>query len=155
MLSIYLSTWWGFLDSSVGKESICNAGDPGLIPGSGSYPGEGIGYPLQCFGASLVALLVKNPPAMQETWVRSLDWEREEKGYPLEKRKATHSSILAWRIPWLVHGVAKSWTRLSDFHSLTHPFDKVLLENINLKTWGISRETWLGSNCLPLIIYSL
>ena len=47
--------------------------------------------------ASLVAQLVKNPPAMQETWVRSLDWED-----PLEKGKATHSSNLAWRIPWTV-----------------------------------------------------
>ena len=47
--------------------------------------------------ASLVAQLVKNPPAVQETWVRSLDWED-----PLEKGKATHSSILAWRIPWTV-----------------------------------------------------
>ena len=55
--------------------------------------------------ASLVAQLVKNPPAMQETWVRSLGWEN-----PPKKGKATHSSILAWRIPWTVHGVAKSWT---------------------------------------------
>ena len=47
--------------------------------------------------ASLVAQLVKNPPAGQETWVRSLGWED-----PLEKGKATHSSILAWRIPWTV-----------------------------------------------------
>ena len=47
--------------------------------------------------ASLVAQLVKNPPAMWETWVRSLGWED-----PLEKGKATHSSILAWRIPWTV-----------------------------------------------------
>ena len=46
-------------------------------------------------GASLVAQLVKNPPAVQETWVRSLGWED-----PLEKGLATHSSILAWRIPW-------------------------------------------------------
>ena len=56
--------------------------------------------------ASLVAQLVKNPPAMQKTWVKSLGWED-----PLEKGKATHSSILAWRIPWTtVHGVAKSLT---------------------------------------------
>ena len=62
--------------------------------------------------ASLVAQLVKNPPPMQETWVRSLGWED-----PLEKGKNTHSSILAWRIPWTtVHGVAKSRTPLSDFH---------------------------------------
>ena len=62
----------GFPNSSVGKESACNAGDPSLIPGSGRSPGEGIGYPLQDSWASLVAQLVKNPPAMQETWVQSL-----------------------------------------------------------------------------------
>ena len=79
----------GFLDSSVGKESACNAGDPSLIPGSGRSAEEGIGYPLQCSWASLVAQLVKNPPAMRETWVASLAWED-----PLEKGKATHSNIL-------------------------------------------------------------
>ena len=82
----------GFPDSSVGQESTCDAGDPGLIPGSGRSTGEGIGYPLQYSWASLVAQLVKNLPAMQETWVQSLE-------DPLEKGKATHSSILAWRIP--------------------------------------------------------
>ena len=65
----------GFPDSSVGKESACKAGDPGLIPGSGIYPGKGMGYPLQYSWASLVAQLVKNLPAMWETWVRSLGWE--------------------------------------------------------------------------------
>ena len=84
----------GFPDSSDGKEFTCNAGDPGSIPGLGRSLGEGICYSRQCFGASLVAQLVKNPPAMQETWVQSLDWED-----PLDKGKATHSSILAWRIP--------------------------------------------------------
>ena len=84
----------GFPDSSVGKESACNAGDPSSIPGSGRSAGEGIGYSLQYSWASLVAQLVKNPPAMQETWDRSLGWED-----PLEKGKATPSSILAWRIP--------------------------------------------------------
>ena len=84
----------GFPDSSVGKESACIAGDPGSIPGSGRSPGEGIGYPLQYSWSSLVAQLVKNPSAMQETCVRSLGWED-----PLKKGKATHSSILAWRIP--------------------------------------------------------
>ena len=59
----------GFLDSSVGKEPTCNAGDPGLIPGSERSTGEGIGYPLQYSCASLVAHLVKNLPAMWETWV--------------------------------------------------------------------------------------
>ena len=82
----------GFPGSSAGKESTCNAGDPGWIPGSGRSPGEGIGYPLQYSWASLVAELVKNLPAMWEIWVRSLGWED-----PLEKGKATHSNILAWR----------------------------------------------------------
>ena len=68
-----------------------------MIPRSGRSTGEGIGYPLQNSWASLVAQLVKNPRAMQETWVLSLDWEG-----PLEKGTATHSSILAWRIPWAV-----------------------------------------------------
>ena len=79
------------------------------------------------FWASLVAQLVKNPPAMWGTWVRSLGWED-----PLEKGKAAFlsrnplensmefSSILAWKIPWTLHGVAKSQTWLSDFHSLSH-----------------------------------
>ena len=84
-------------DNSVGKESACNAGDPGSIPGLGRSTREGIGYPLQYSWASLVAQLLKNPPAMWETWVRSLGWED-----PLEKGTANHSSILAWRIPWTV-----------------------------------------------------
>ena len=97
-------------------------GDLDLIPGLERSPGEGKGHPLQypglkksmeCivhgvatsqtqlsdfhFTASLVAQQVKNLPAMQETWVQSLGWED-----PLEKGKATHSSILAWRIPWTI-----------------------------------------------------
>ena len=87
----------GFPGSSVGKESSCNARDPGSIPGLGRSGGEGIGYPLQYPWASLVAQLVKNLPTMRETWVWSLGSED-----PLEKGKATHSSILAWRIPWTV-----------------------------------------------------
>ena len=75
---VYAYISMGFPDSSVGKESVCNAGDPGLIPGSGRSTGEGIGYPLQDSWASLVAQLVKNLPATRETWV------------------------LAWRIPWTV-----------------------------------------------------
>ena len=87
--------WRGFPGSSAGKESTSNAGDPGSIPGSGRSTEEGIGYSLQYSWVSLVTQLVKNLPAMQETWVRSLSQED-----PLEKGKATHSSILAWRIPW-------------------------------------------------------
>ena len=59
----------GFPDSSAGKESACSAGDPSSIPGLGKSSGEGIGYPLLYFWASLVAQLVKNSAAMQETWV--------------------------------------------------------------------------------------
>ena len=109
-------TLGGFPGSSAGKESACNAGDPGLIPGLGRSSGEGIGYPLQYSWASLVAQLVKNPPAMQETWVRSLGWKDS-----LEKEMATHSSILAWKNPmdrgaWraTVQRVTKNRTRLSE-----------------------------------------
>ena len=63
---------------------------PGSIPRSGRSAGEGIGYPIQYYWASLVAQLLKNPPTMPETWVQSLSFED-----PLEKGKVTHSSILA------------------------------------------------------------
>ena len=81
---------FSYSDSSVGKESACNAGDPGSIPRSGKSAGEGIGYTFQYAWASLVAQLVKNLSAMQKTWVQSPGWED-----PLGKGKATHSSILA------------------------------------------------------------
>ena len=84
----------------VGKESAWNAGDPGMILGSGRSGGEGIGYPLQYSWASLVAQLVKNLLAMWEIRVQSLGWEDH-----LEKGKATHSSILAWRIPWTAYSM--------------------------------------------------
>ena len=94
-LMLFRGICLGFPDSSVGKESACNAGDPDSIPGSGRSAGEGLGYPLQYSWASLVAQLVKNLPAIWETQVPSLGWED-----PLEKGMATHSSILTWRIPW-------------------------------------------------------
>ena len=82
-----------------------------MIPGLGRSAEEEISY-LLCSWASLVTQTVKNPPAIQETWVQSLGWED-----PLEEGIATHSSILARRIPldrgawWAaVHEVAKSWT---------------------------------------------
>ena len=84
----------GFLGSSADKESTCNAGDPGSIPGWGRFPGEGIGYPPHYSWASLVAQMVKNLP-VQETWIRLLGWKDA-----LEKGMATHFSILVWRIPW-------------------------------------------------------
>src|SRR5574338_514941 len=76
-----------FPGSLAGKESSCNAGDPGSIPGLGRSPGEGVGYPLEYSWASLVAQFVKNLPAMRETWVRSLGWEdplEEGNGSPFQ-----------------------------------------------------------------------
>ena len=94
--------------SSWGKESAYNAGDPGSIPGSGRSAGKGIGYPPEYSWASLVSQLVKNPPAMRETWVGKIPWRRRWQPTPV---------FLAWRIPmdrvaWraIVHGVAKSRT---------------------------------------------
>ena len=97
LILVFFCIFRASLISSVGKESTFNAGDPGSPPGLGGSLGEGIGYPLQYSWAFLVAQLVKNPPAMRETWVRLLVWED-----PLEKGNATHSSFLAWRIPWIV-----------------------------------------------------
>ena len=108
----------GFPGSSAGKESACSVDDLGSTPGSGNSPGEGLGYPLH--HSRILGLprwlRVKNPPAMQESWVRSLGWED-----PLEEGMAIHSSILAWRIPidretWraTVHGVSKSRAWLND-----------------------------------------
>ena len=97
----------GFPDSSVGKESTCNAGDPGLIPGSGRFAGKGIGYLLQYSWASLVAQLVKNLPAVRGTWVQSwvgkIPWRRERLPSPV-----------FWPAEFygldIVHGVTKSQT---------------------------------------------
>ena len=107
----------GFPGSSAGRDSACSAGDPGSIPRSGRFTGEGIAYPLWYSWASLVAQLVKHLPAIQETWVQSQGWEDTR-----EEGRATHSSILAWRVPWTeelspwhatVHGAVKSQTRRS------------------------------------------
>ena len=95
----------GFPDCLVGKESSCNAGDPSSIPGSQRSAREGIGYPLQYSWASLVAQLVKNPPAMWETWDWSLGFGRspgEGKGYPLQYSGLENS------MDYRVHGIAKS-----------------------------------------------
>ena len=88
-------TKMGFPSNSAGKESACNARDAFLISGSGSSPGERTGYLLKYSWASLVAQMVKNPPAMKKTQIWSMGCED-----PLEDSMATHSSILAWRIPW-------------------------------------------------------
>ena len=109
-----------FPNSSVGKESTYNAGDPSLIPGSGRSAGEGVGYPLQYSLASLAVQLVNNSPAMWETWVWSLSWDdplEKGKGYPLQY------SGLENFMDCIVHGVAKSqtWLRLSLHFSEKRP----------------------------------
>ena len=85
--------------------SACNAEDPGSIPGLGRSAGEGTGYPLQYSWASLMAQLMKNLPAMRETWVWPLGWED-----PLEKGKISHSSTLAWRIPWNMESMGSQFS---------------------------------------------
>ena len=90
----------GFPDSSVVEESVCSAVNPSSIPGSGRSMGEGIGYPLQYSWASLVGPLLKNPPAMQKTWVPSPGWED-----PLEKGKAP--TPVFW--PGEFYGLYSSW----------------------------------------------
>ena len=91
----------GYSGGSDGKESTCNAGNLGLIPGSGRSPGEGIGYPLQYSWANLVTQMVKNPPAMWETWVRSLGLEDplEEGQYPCLENPHGQRSLVVYG-PW-------------------------------------------------------
>ena len=88
----------GFPVSSAGKEPACNAGDPGSVIRLTRSAEEGIGCPPHYPWASLMTQVIKNPPAMRETWVQPLSWED-----PLVKGTATHFSILVWRIPWTVH----------------------------------------------------
>ena len=104
----------GFLGSSVGKESTCNVGDLSLIPGLERSPGEEIGYPLQYSWVSLVAQLVKNPPTVWETWVRSLGWKRPWRRERLPPPVFWPGEFSGLYSP-IVHGVTKSQTRLNDF----------------------------------------
>ena len=110
----YSPFFLGSPDSSAGKKSTGNVEDPGVIPGLGRSLGKGIGYPLQYSWVSLVAHLVKNPPAMWETWIRSLGWED-----PLEKGKATHSGEF--------HGLYSPWgckeSNTTERLSLSAPLD--------------------------------
>ena len=95
----------GFPGSSAGKEPTCNAGDPGLTPGSGKSSGEGISCPLQYSWASLVAQMVKNLPAMQEACVQSLGWEDPPRGgrnplqYPCLENPHGQKSLAGYS-PW-------------------------------------------------------
>ena len=137
--------WSDLAAAAADRESACNAGNPSSIAGSERSPGEGISYPLQYSWVSLVAQMVKNPPAMKETWVRPLDWED-----PLEEGMATHSSTVAWRISmdrgaWqaIVHGVARSRTRLSDwaYQSTGGPYIRV----VDLTSYRALLSLFLGS----------
>ena len=104
----------GFPDSSVGKESVYNAGDHGSILGPGRSPGEGIGYTLQYSWASLVAQLVKNLPAMWDTWVWSLRWED-----PWRRKRLPTPVFLPGDFHglYIVHGVTKSNFHTSHKHT--------------------------------------
>ena len=124
----------GFPDSSVAKQSACNAGDSGSIPGSGRSTGEGIGYPLQYSWASLVTQLVKNLPTMQETWfypsVGKIPWRRE-------------------RLPTPVF-----WPR--EFHGLHRPWDRKELDTteglvLSLSQYGKIRKF----NCSEKLVIRL
>ena len=99
--SSFFSFPHSFLHSSVGKESACNAGDPGSIPGLGRSAREGIDYPLQYSWASLVAGF--------DSWVGKIPWRREQL-YPLQYSGLENS------MDYIIHGVTKSRTRLTDFH---------------------------------------
>ena len=133
-----------FPDSSLGKESACNAGDPSSIPGSGRSAGEGTGYPLQYSWASHVAQLVKTLSTMRETQFRSLGWEGPlEKGtfYPLQYSDLENS------VDCIVHGVAKSRTlteQLSLSHSITPdlPLEKPVCRS------GSNSQNWTWNNRL-------
>ena len=126
-----------FTDSSVGKKSACNAGDPSLIPESGRSTGKGTGYPLQYSWTSLVAQLVKNPPPMQKTWVQSLvgkiPWRRERL-----------PTLVFW--PGEFHELYSPWgykesTWLSNFH---FPFSHGIadLKITRLSGWAWPYQTW-------------
>ena len=104
----------GFPDSSVGEETTCNTGNSGSIPGLGRFAREGIGYPLQYSWASLVAQLVKKKSTCNVGDPSSIPGlgrsPGEGKGYPLQYSGLENS------MDCIAFGVAKSWTRLSDFH---------------------------------------
>ena len=147
----------GFPGSSVGKESTCNAGDLGLIPGLGRSAGEWIGYPLQCSWASPVAQLVKNPPAMWETWVWSLGWED-----PLKVEMVTHSSILAGEShgqrslagysPWsLKVSETTEWLSLSFLERQKGAFNHIFGEFFfNVTFWGKDLVIFSLLLCMPI-----
>ena len=124
----------GFPDSSVAKESACNAGDPDLVPGLGRSTGEGIGYPLRYSWASLVAQLVKNLPAVWETWVGKIPWRREKLPTPV-----------FW--PGEFHGLYSPWGRkesdMTEQLSVTHSGDISCQVESVLRRWRLILAVWV------------
>ena len=139
----------GFPGSSAGKESTCNAGDLDFIPGSGRSPTEETDYPLQYSWASLMAQTVKNPPAKWETWVWSLSWEDS-----LEEGTATHSSVLAWRIPWILQRSLEGYSpwgcRESD---TTEWLSTAQCVYVNLQFPILSPFTLAKAVVFPVVVY--
>ena len=141
----------GFPDSSVGKEPTCNVGVPGLIPGSERSAGEGTGYPLQHSWASLEAQLVRNPPAMWETWVDpwvgKITWRRE--------RLPFRYSGLENSMDCILHGVAKSRAQLSDFH-LNIVDSDTGFESFQIQIWNLNSQWWKNwDHCYQWLVFSL
>ena len=119
----------GFPGSSAGKETACNTRDPSLIPGLGRSAGEGIGYPLQYSVACLVTHLIKNLPAMWETWVRSLGSVD-----PLEKGRLPTPTF--W--PGELHALYSSWSRRESEMTFTFTYGFI----IHGWSWPRSIDSW-------------
>ena len=139
-----------FSDSSVGKESAYNAGDPSSIPGLGRSPGEGIGYPLQYSWASLVAQLVKYPSVMPETWVRTLGWKNPW-------RKERLPTPVFW--PREFHGLYSPWackeldmTEQLSLKPITGSGNQPKANNILKNCWPLGKNTGKVRHfCLGLV----
>ena len=133
-----------FPHSSVGKESPCNARDPGSIPGSERSAGEGIYYPLQYSWASFVAQLGKHLPAMQKTWVQHLGWEdpwrREQLPIPVFWPGEFHGLYSPW--VW----VTKRWTWLNDLL-----FFSVLIDLFSPLTYGQVLNCWFHDQSFEIL----
>jgi len=128
----YTDTHPPTLGGSEGKEPVCNVGD---LPGLGRSPWEGNGYSLQYGGGSLVTQMVKNLPAIWETWVWSLGQED-----PLEQEMATHSSMLAWRIPWTEEPGGLQSIELDMIECLTLPLSHQIPREDNKRGKGKKKK---------------